>query len=144
MKRLLTLTVNGRERQLAVSNNHSLLEALRYDLGLTGTKQGCDKGDCGACTVLVDGVPTLSCCTLAATVPSDARVKTIEGLTPPTGLDPVQEAFDRSGALLGNVSNDVCDGVCLVSKVTICNVSHAVFRQTFAGSRCHQETRIRG
>ncbi|MCB9539868.1 MAG: molybdopterin-dependent oxidoreductase [Myxococcales bacterium] len=99
MKTLLTLTVNGRRQQVAARPNHSLLEVLRYDLDLTGSKQGCDKGDCGACTVLVDGEPVLACCTLAAMVPPDAQITTIEGLARPDGLDAVQEAFDRSGAL---------------------------------------------
>ncbi|MCB9550321.1 MAG: molybdopterin-dependent oxidoreductase [Myxococcales bacterium] len=99
MKSLLTLTINGELHQVAARPNHSLLEVLRYDLGLTGSKQGCDKGDCGACTVLVDGAPILSCTTLAAMVPQDARITTIEGLAGPAGLDPVQDAFDRCGAL---------------------------------------------
>ncbi len=99
MKRLLSLDVNGETHEVAARQNHSLLEVLRYDLGLTGSKQGCDKGDCGACTVLVDGRPTLACTTLAAMVPPAARITTIEGLAGPAGLDPVQDAFDRCGAL---------------------------------------------
>jgi 4-hydroxybenzoyl-CoA reductase alpha subunit len=97
---LLSLTVNGDRHVVAAAPHHSLLEVLRYDLGLTGTKQGCDKGDCGACTVLIDGEPVLACCTLAATVRPGAQITTIEGLAGPAGrLDPVQEAFDRCGAL---------------------------------------------
>ncbi len=99
MKQLLSLMVNGRIHEVAAHPGHSLLEVLRYDLGLTGSKQGCDKGDCGACTVLVDGAPILACCTLAAMVPPEAHVTTIEGLAGREGLDPVQEAFDRCGAL---------------------------------------------
>ncbi|MFZ4737081.1 MAG: molybdopterin-dependent oxidoreductase, partial [Bradymonadia bacterium] len=99
-RELLTLNVNGEPQVVAARTHHTLLEVLRYDLGLTGSKQGCDKGDCGACTVLVNGQPVLSCCTLAAMVPPDARITTIEGLAGPGGrLDPVQDAFDRCGAL---------------------------------------------
>ena len=99
-RELLSLNVNGDPHTVAARTHHTLLEVLRYDLGLTGSKQGCDKGDCGACTVLVNGEPTLACCTLAAFVPPDAEITTIEGLAGPGGcLDPVQDAFDRSGAL---------------------------------------------
>ena len=100
----LTLNVNGDALELAVPDHWTLLEALRYALALTGTKQGCDKGDCGACTVLLDGEPVLSCLTLARNAIGRAII-TIEGLTPlhrksgGTGADPVQDAFDRCGAL---------------------------------------------
>jgi len=98
-KSLLSLKVNGQTHEVAARPNHSLLEVLRYDLGLTGSKQGCDKGDCGACTVLMDGEPVLACTTLAAMVDPAAEITTIEGLAGPEGLDPVQDAFDRCGAL---------------------------------------------
>ena len=71
---------------------------LRYELGLTGSKQGCDKGDCGACTVILNGAAILSCITLAIRVQRQPIV-TIEGLATPQKLDPVQDAFDRCGAL---------------------------------------------
>ncbi len=102
--RLLQLHVNGDRIPVAAPAHWTLLEVLRYRLGLTGSKQGCDKGDCGACTVLFDGQPILSCITLAALC-EGGRITTIEGLLPAhiarggQGADPVQEAFDRCGAL---------------------------------------------
>jgi 4-hydroxybenzoyl-CoA reductase alpha subunit len=98
MKSLLRLQVNGEPVEAAVPDHWTLLEALRYTLQLTGTKQGCDKGDCGACTVLRDGVPVLSCCTLAKSSEGHA-ITTIEGLATADGPDPVQRAFDVCGAL---------------------------------------------
>jgi len=95
---LTTLDVNEQKHSLAIKDHHTLCEVLRYQLQLTGTKQGCDKGDCGACAVLVDGKPVLSCLTLAKAV-EGKRVTTIEGLQGKEGLDPVQDAFDRCGAL---------------------------------------------
>jgi 2-isopropylmalate synthase len=93
----VTLTVNGDRVQVGVPANRTLLEMLRYDLGLTGSKQGCDKGDCGACTVLVDGAPTLSCITLALEA-DGARVETVESLARGTELHPLQAAFIERGA----------------------------------------------
>lgn len=102
--RVFRLQVNGDTVEVAAPEHWTLLEVLRYKMGLTGSKQGCDKGDCGACTVLLDGVPTLACLSLAATAESSA-ITTIEGLVPAhranggEGPDPVQDAFDRCGAL---------------------------------------------
>ncbi|MFZ9887384.1 MAG: (2Fe-2S)-binding protein [Myxococcota bacterium] len=95
---LLRLHINGAAQDVAAPMHHTLCEVLRYRLGLTGTKQGCDKGDCGACTVLVDGEPMLSCLMLASAA-EGRKITTIEGLETATGLDPVQDAFDRCGAL---------------------------------------------
>ena len=98
-KIVLPLRVNGDSYEVAVPPHWTLLEALRYELDLTGSKQGCDKGDCGACTVLIDGAPHLSCLTLAIQAPGH-EVVTIEGLQDSCGnLDPVQDAFDECGAL---------------------------------------------
>ena len=97
MKQVLQLIVNGEPQSCAVEPERTLLEALRYDLGLTGSKQGCDKGDCGACTVLVDGEPTLACITLALSVDGQ-RVTTVEGLARGPELHPVQDTFDQYGA----------------------------------------------
>jgi aerobic-type carbon monoxide dehydrogenase small subunit (CoxS/CutS family) len=102
--RALTLRVNGDQVPTSAPDHWTLLEVLRYRLGLTGSKQGCDKGDCGACTVLLDGKPVLACLTLAA-LAEGREVTTIEGLMPAhmaaggEGADPVQDAFDRTGAL---------------------------------------------
>jgi carbon-monoxide dehydrogenase small subunit len=93
----LSLTVNGDAVTIAVRPERTLLEVLRYDLGLTGTKQGCDEGDCGACTVRVDGRPVLSCLTLALET-EGARVETVEGLARGAELHPLQQAFVRRGA----------------------------------------------
>ena len=93
----LHLTVNGDAVTRAVAPERTLLEFLRYDLGLTGSKQGCDKGDCGACTVLVDGVAVLACITLALAV-DGSRVETVESLADATTLHPLQDAFVRHGA----------------------------------------------
>jgi aerobic-type carbon monoxide dehydrogenase small subunit (CoxS/CutS family) len=97
VKTVLSLTVNREDLSCAVEPSMTLLEALRYGLGLTGSKQGCDKGDCGACTVLVDGVPTLSCITLALAAEGRA-VTTVEGLARGAELHPLQDAFDQFGA----------------------------------------------
>ena len=89
----MKLEINGRGHELALEPRVTLLDALREHLGLTGTKKGCDQGQCGACTVHVDGVRVLSCLTLAAQVEGRA-VTTIEGLSEPGGaLHPVQRAF---------------------------------------------------
>jgi aerobic-type carbon monoxide dehydrogenase small subunit (CoxS/CutS family) len=102
--RVLQLQVNGDTLETAAPVHWTLLEVLRYRLGLVGSKQGCDKGDCGACTVLLDGKPILSCLTLAASA-VDHEVTTIEGLAPKPGttpgpaLDPIQRAFNDCGAL---------------------------------------------
>ena len=91
------LTVNGDVIRRAILPQTTLVELLRYELGLTGTKQGCDKGDCGACTVLVDGRPVLSCITLAVDVDGSV-VETVESLARGPILHPLQTAFVEHGA----------------------------------------------
>jgi carbon-monoxide dehydrogenase small subunit len=93
----LTLTVNGRPRALEVLAHHTLLEVLRGDLGLTGTKECCLVGECGACTVLVDGTSVDSCLMLAIEADGTA-VTTVEGLARGDRLHPLQEAFLTTGA----------------------------------------------
>jgi aerobic-type carbon monoxide dehydrogenase small subunit (CoxS/CutS family) len=97
MHAIATLTVNGDRRQVGVPQHWTLLEALRYGLGLTGSKQGCDKGDCGACTVLLDGVPVLACITPVWEAEGH-EVTTVEGLAEPGRLAPLQDAFAETGA----------------------------------------------
>jgi len=92
MKSILTLTVNGRSREDLVPNGMLLLDYLREIVGLTGTKQGCDGGECGACTVLVDDRPRLACSTLAVQL-QGRRVETIEGLAKGGQMSPLQQAF---------------------------------------------------
>ncbi len=92
MTNVLTLQVNGVSREAAVPDHQLLVDYLRETLQLTGTKQGCDGGECGACTVLVDGVPRLACITLTATV-AGRPVETIEGLARGGRLSVLQQAF---------------------------------------------------
>jgi len=100
-KRLLGLNVNGRVQEHAVADNALLLDVLRETLGLTGTKQGCDGGECGACTVLIDGQPRLACITLAATC-GGAQIETIESLGVNGRLSRLQQAFhDKLGTQCG-------------------------------------------
>jgi carbon-monoxide dehydrogenase small subunit len=96
--RIVRLRVNGDEVPVGVGDQETLLEALRNRLGLTGTKQGCDVGDCGSCTVLLDGKPVPSCLVLAADA-EGREVTTIEGLATGDGLHPVQRAFHEVGAV---------------------------------------------
>ncbi len=97
MKQVIRATINGEARELAVEPYRSLLDVLRNEAGLTGTKKGCDVGDCGACTVILDGKPVNSCLVLGVEV-KDCRIETIEGLQPgPDRLHPLQENFIRYG-----------------------------------------------
>ncbi|NVO12811.1 MAG: (2Fe-2S)-binding protein [Rhodoplanes sp.] len=94
----VTITINGEARDLAVAPFRTLLDVLRNEAGLTGTKKGCDVGDCGACTVLLDGEPVNACLVLAVEVDGRA-VTTIEGIAPePDRLHPLQESFMALGA----------------------------------------------
>jgi aerobic-type carbon monoxide dehydrogenase small subunit (CoxS/CutS family) len=111
--RLITLDVNGQQRRVDVMKQETLATTLRYKLGLTGTKLGCDQAECGACTVLMDGVPYYSCSVFTHTV-RDRKIVTVEGLAKPDGtLHPVQQgvideqgfqcAFCMSGFLMATV-----------------------------------------
>jgi carbon-monoxide dehydrogenase small subunit len=95
-KELVRLKVNGERREVAIEPNRLLLEVLREDLGLTGSKRGCDDSSCGCCAVLIDGVPMLACVALAASY-QDREIVTVEGLAAPGKLDPVQEGYAVAG-----------------------------------------------
>ncbi len=131
----IQLTVNGDTRVIGVPSHFTLLEALRYVLGLTGSKQGCDKGDCGACTVLLDGVPTLSCI-LPIQEASDREVTTVEGLATGDGPHPLQEALD----ITGGAQCGFCTPGILMSAAALLSQSHnptrAVVREALSGNLC--------
>ncbi len=96
MREIIQLDINGDRREAAVPTHYTLLEALRYVFGLTGSKQGCDKGDCGACTVLLDGEPVLACITPVFEA-LNRKVLTVEGLAGVGSLHPLQDAFETTG-----------------------------------------------
>ena len=96
-KREVTLQVNGISRTVSIEPRRTLLDCIRNDLDLTGTKRVCDMGDCGACTILLDGLPVYACLNLA--IESDGRdITTIEGLGTSEGLNPIQQAFLEADA----------------------------------------------
>ena len=97
MKQILHLHVNGEDQDVLAATHHTLLEVLREELDLTGTKHGCELGECGACTVLIDAVPTLSCLTLPIEV-QGADIVTVEGLAHGSQMHPLQVAFAENGA----------------------------------------------
>jgi len=97
-RELLVLTVNDEVYEIAVKPNDTLLEVLREKLDLVGTKESCGLGECGACTVLINGRPMLSCLALALDA-AGSRITTIEGVAPGEDLDPLQEAFINHGAV---------------------------------------------
>jgi xanthine dehydrogenase YagT iron-sulfur-binding subunit len=113
----VTLHVNGEVRELAVAPWTTLLDALRDHLGLTGTKKGCDHGQCGACTVLVDGRRIVSCLTLAV-MRDGARVTTVEGLAGDGALHPVQQAFiDHDAFQCGYCTpGQICSAAALIAE----------------------------
>jgi len=134
-KQLLNITVNGNEVDVAVTPNTTLLEILRDDLGFTGVKEGCSEGVCGACTVLMDGVPIRSCLTLALEA-EGASITTIEGLAFEGRLHPVQQAFITQGA----VQCGFCTpGMILSSKALLDRSPHPTdeeIKTALAGNLC--------
>lgn len=98
MKKQIRLKINGLEYEIAIRPHWTLLTVLREELGLTGTKKGCDKGECGACTIIMNGEAILSCMTLAIQA-QEKNILTIEGLSQGKKLDPIQDAFVKYGAI---------------------------------------------
>lgn len=98
MKKQITFSINGQTRTVAVETHLTLLDFLRDILNLKGTKKGCEKGDCGTCTVLVDGTPVNACLYLAVRI-HEREVRTVEGLETDTGLSRLQKAFINKGAV---------------------------------------------
>ncbi|UCF19678.1 MAG: (2Fe-2S)-binding protein [Gemmatimonadota bacterium] len=124
MIEIIRLSVNGDSHEIGVPSHYTLLETLRYVLGLTGSKQGCDKGDCGACTVLLDGLPTLSCI-LPVQEAIGRQVTTIEGLADPDGPHALQDALD----LTGGAQCGFCTPGILMSAAALLNVNSSPTRQ---------------
>lgn len=133
--RIVRFRVNGDPVEVGVPSHHTLVEALRYVLGLTGTKQGCDKGDCGACTVLVDGAPTLSCILPVHEV-EDRDVVTVEGLAPGVEPHPLQDEFDRHGAAQCGFCTPgiLCSAAALLDETP--SPSREEIREALSGNLC--------
>ena len=135
MRKLIKLRVNGQGREIMVEPRQTLLDALRYDLGLTGTKEGCGDGNCGSCTVLLDGQAINSCLVFAVEVDGQ-EITTIEGLYQVGKLHPLQQAFIDEGA----VQCGFCiPGVILMAKAFLDSNPHPTeveVRQAIAGNLC--------
>lgn len=134
-KSIINIAVNGTMYTIDVKNNWTLLKVLRDELGLTGTKCGCDKGQCGACTVLMNGKPVLSCLTLAVAA-NEHEITTIEGLALGGNLHPLQEAFVERHALQCGFCTP---GMIMAAKALLDenpNPSEAEIRHNLRGNLC--------
>ncbi|MDT3699159.1 MAG: (2Fe-2S)-binding protein [Thermincola sp.] len=135
MKKQILLTVNGETHELEVEPRETLVDVIREKIGLTGTKKGCDTGDCGACTVLLNGKPVSSCMLLAVDV-DGGEITTIEGLTGPGGLHPLQQAFVNNHAIQCGFCTP---GMILSAKALLdenASPSEEEIRQGMAGNLC--------
>ena len=135
MKQAIELNINGDVHEILVATHHTLLEVLRDQLGLMGTKRGCDLGACGACTVLIDGEAYLSCLMLVVDA-TGKQVLTIEGLSEAGGLHPLQSAFVDQGALQCGFCTP---GMILTAKAILDEEKHPteeVIKQKMAGNLC--------
>ena len=135
MKQILNLRVNGENKEVATETNKTLLEVLREDMDLTGTKHGCEVGECGTCTVLIEGEPILSCLVLGVEVEGQ-EILTIEGLKERDKPHPLQKAF----ADLGAAQCGYCTpGVLLTAKAFLEKNPHPSreeIREALAGNLC--------
>jgi 4-hydroxybenzoyl-CoA reductase subunit gamma len=135
MKSILAISVNGRQREDAVADNVLLMDYLREVLSLTGTKQGCDGGECGACTVLVDDEPRLSCCTLAHSV-AGRNIETIEGLSRQGNISALQRAFHEH---LGSQCGFCTPGMIMAAEALLrkdATPTRETIRAALAGNLC--------
>jgi len=135
LKRLIELKVNGESYNVAVEPRRTLLEVLREQLGLTGTKEGCDAGDCGTCTVLLDSKPVPSCLVLAVEA-QGKDILTIEGVADGPELHPIQKAFVDYGAIQCGFCSP---GMVLTAKALLernPNPSEAEVRNAISGNLC--------
>jgi aerobic carbon-monoxide dehydrogenase small subunit len=135
MKRLITLSVNGKSYDVAIEPRQSLLQVLREELHLTGTKEGCSEGECGACTVILDG-KTVDSCLIFGLEGEGCEITTIEGLSSDAGLHPVQQAFiEHGGAQCGFCT----PGMILAAKALLEQTPHpseAEIRWGLSGNLC--------
>lgn len=135
MKTLIHLFINDKEYEVAVEPNQTLLDILRYRLGLTGAKKGCEEGDCGSCTVVMDGKPVNACLVLA--VQANGRIiQTIEGLETDQGLHPLQKTFIEKGAIQCGfcTSGMILSGKCLLDRNP--NPDESDIRNAISGNLC--------
>ncbi len=135
MKEIIQLNVNGQAREIACEPSRLLLDALREDLGLTGAKRGCDDSSCGACAVLIDGTPMLSCVALAASY-QDCAIITVEGIARHGELDPIQRSYADSG---GSQCGFCTPGFMISIKALLArnpNPTHDQIREALAGNLC--------
>ena len=133
----ITLHLNGATHDLDVDPRTTLLDALRHHLGLTGTKKGCDHGQCGACTVLMDGRRVNSCLTLAC-MAEDAQITTIEGLGSPDRLSPLQQQFlDHDGFQCGYCTpGQICSATAMLEEIAAGWPSHDEVAERMSGNLC--------